>query len=109
VVVYLVECAHHVSREIVAAFRDQEVHLIGFSGCYPNAYALRMLQQLCTHPNVGGALLVSLGCESMDRKTLANTIEQSGRPVHTLVIQREGARAKRLKWGAPGLQVLWKR
>ena len=32
VVAYLVECAHHVSREIVFPYRDQEVHLIGFPG-----------------------------------------------------------------------------
>ena len=61
VVAYLVECAHHVAREIVDAFRDQPVHLIGFGGCYPNAYADRMMNTLCTHPNVGGALLLSLG------------------------------------------------
>ena len=90
VVAYLVECAHHVAREIAAPFREEGAHVIGFSGCYPNAYALRMLQQLCTHPNVGGVLLVSLGCESMDRKTLAQTVADSGRPVHTLVIQKEG-------------------
>ena len=41
VVAYLVECAHHVAREIAAPFRDRGVHLIGFPGCYPNAYALR--------------------------------------------------------------------
>ena len=37
-VAYLVECAHHVAREIVAHFRESEppVHLIGFPGCYPN-------------------------------------------------------------------------
>ena len=40
VVAYLVECAHHVAREIAAPFRDRGVHLIGFPGCYPNAYAL---------------------------------------------------------------------
>ena len=37
VVAYLVECAHHVAREVVHPFREQGVHLIGFSGCYPNA------------------------------------------------------------------------
>ena len=61
VVAYLVECAHHVAREIVDSFRGQPVHLIGFGGCYPNAYADRMMNKLCTHPNVGGALLLSLG------------------------------------------------
>jgi altronate dehydratase large subunit len=34
VVAYLVECAHHVAREIAAAYRDRGVHLIGFPGCY---------------------------------------------------------------------------
>ena len=32
VVAYLVECAHHVAREIVYPFRQDDVHLIGFSG-----------------------------------------------------------------------------
>ncbi|MEM7445928.1 MAG: UxaA family hydrolase, partial [Pseudomonadota bacterium] len=29
VVAYLVECAHHVAREIVWPYRDQDVQLIG--------------------------------------------------------------------------------
>jgi altronate hydrolase len=90
VVAYLVECAHHVAREIAAPFRDDGVHLIGFPGCYPNAYALAMMEKLCTHPNVGGAVLVSLGCEGFDKRRLARTIEASGRPVHTLGIQQTG-------------------
>ncbi|MFO1312587.1 MAG: UxaA family hydrolase [Burkholderiales bacterium] len=90
VVAYLVECAHHVAREIAACFRGQEVHLIGFPGCYPNGYALAMMEKLCTHPNVGGALLVSLGCEGFDRRRLAKTIQASGRPVHALGIQVAG-------------------
>ncbi|MEO9959810.1 MAG: UxaA family hydrolase, partial [Nisaea sp.] len=61
VVAYLVECAHHVARQITLEFRNHDVHLIGFPGCYPNEYAQRMMEALCTHPNVGGALLVSLG------------------------------------------------
>ena len=89
-VAYLVECAHHVAREIVYPFRTQGVHLIGFSGCYPNEYAFDMMSRLCCHPNVGGALLLSLGCESFDRYGLARRIEESGRPVATLVIQEQG-------------------
>ncbi len=99
VVAYLVECAHHVAREIVQPFREQGVHLIGFGGCYPNAYALRMMKQLCTHPNVGGALLISLGCESFQRGSLAHTITESGRPVQTLVIQQSGGTRKTISAG----------
>jgi altronate hydrolase len=89
-VVYLVECARHVADAIARPFADEDVHVIGFAGCYPNAYAERMLTALCTHPNVGGVVLVSLGCESFDRRTLAAAIAASGRPVQTVVIQEVG-------------------
>ena len=98
-VCYLVECAHHVSRAIVNSFPERGVHLIGFGGCYPNAYASRMLRSLCTHPNVGAVLLVSLGCESFDRADLEEAIRQSGRPVDTLVIQQAGGTRKTIEKG----------
>ena len=63
-VAYLVECAHFVAREIAHPSRDQ-AHVIGFPGCFPNDYAQQMMEKLCTHPNVGAVLLVSLGCESL--------------------------------------------
>jgi len=34
-VAYLVECAHHVAREIAAPYGDDGVHVVGFPGCYP--------------------------------------------------------------------------
>jgi altronate dehydratase large subunit len=103
VVAYLVECAHHVARLVVSKSADTDVHLIGFPGCYPNAYSLRMMQQLCTHPNVGGVLLVSLGCEGFNRESLQRTIESSGRPVELLVIQQQGGTARTI---AAGLQAV---
>lgn len=105
IVAYMVECAHHVAREIAAPWREEGVHVIGFGGCFPNAYALKMLKQLGTHPNVGAVLLVSLGCESMDRKTLAQTVAESGRPVHTLVIQREGGTRSTIKAGREWIEA----
>lgn len=89
-VAYLVECAHHVAREIALPWREHEVHAIGFPGCYPNPYAERMMEQLCTHPNVGAVLLVSLGCESFNKYALERMVRASGRPVKTIVIQGTG-------------------
>jgi altronate hydrolase len=89
-VVYLVECAHHVAREIQLPFRETDVHLIGFGGCYPNDYSFRMLRSLCTHPNVGAVLLVSLGCEGFNRHGLLQAIRESGRPADLVVIQETG-------------------
>jgi altronate dehydratase large subunit len=98
-VVYLVECAHHVAKQIAAPFEDNDVHVIGFSGCYPNTYALEMMESLCTHPNVGAVLLVSLGCESFNRNQLADTVRLSGRPVDVLVIQQTGGTRKTFEAG----------
>jgi altronate dehydratase large subunit len=98
-VIYLVECAHHVVREIAVPFRDKDVHVVGFSGCFPSEYAHTMLYRLSTHPNVGGVLLVSLGCESFNRGRLQEEILESGRPVHTLVIQERGGTEKTVAEG----------
>ena len=98
-VAYLVECAHHVAREIALPWREHEVHAIGFPGCYPNPYAEKMMEQLCTHPNVGAVLLVSLGCESFNKYALERVVRATGRPVKTIVIQGTGGTRASIKEG----------
>lgn len=93
VVVYLVECAHHVARRIAQPFEDLSggsVHIIDFPGCFANAHADAMLRALTTHPNVGAALLISHGCEGFDAPGLKAHIVASGRPVEVITIQRDG-------------------
>jgi altronate hydrolase len=89
-VAYLVECAHHVAREIAWPHRERGAQVLGFPGCYPNAYSHKMLERLCTHPNVGAVLLVSLGCEGFNKGALLEHIRASGRPAKLLVIQDTG-------------------
>ena len=108
VVVYLVECAHHVAREMYFPYREQGVHLLGFPGCFPNAYAHRMLRQLCTHPNVGAALLVSLGCEGFNREELLREIRATGRPAGTMVIQESGGTRKTIAEGRTWIEAALK-
>lgn len=98
-VAYLVECAHHVAREIAWPFRDHDVQVIGFPGCFPNAYAAKMMRRLATHPNVGAVLLVSLGCEGFDKHGLRKAVKESGRSVDTLVIQADGGTRKTIEAG----------
>jgi altronate hydrolase len=105
-VAYLVECAHHVAREITYPYREQGAQLIGFSGCYPNPYSFRMMKQLCSHPNVGGVLLISLGCEGFDRKSLMEEIRKSGRPVELLVIQQAGGTSRTIREGRAKLEII---
>jgi altronate dehydratase large subunit len=99
IVAYLVECAHHVARRVVELSADADVQLVGFPGCYPNEYALRMMKALATHPNVGGVILLSLGCEGFNREGLAQHVFTSGRPVDMVVIQQAGGTRSAIERG----------
>ena len=104
VVAYLVECAHHVARRIVDLADDPDVHLMGFPGCYPNDYALQMMRALTTHPNVGGVVLLSLGCEGFNRENLAAHVAENARPVETVVIQNAGGTRSAMTQGLAAVE-----
>ncbi len=99
VVAYLVECAHHVCKQIARPFDERDVQVIGFSGCFPSEYGQDMLAALCTHPNVGAVQLVSLGCENFKKQQLAETIRASGRPVNLVTIQDTGGTVAAIEAG----------
>jgi len=93
IVAYLVECARHVADAVARSVGDDDVHVIGFPGCYRNDYSHRVMEALATHPNVGAVLLLSLGCEGFRKSALMETIAASGRPVELLTIQETGGTA----------------
>lgn len=97
VCLHTVECSSYVSQQIAAM--DPRAHSLGFPGCYSNAYAARLMTALATHPNVGAALLVSLGCEGTDASAIAGAIRQSGRPVEVLRIQETGGTEPSIRKG----------
>jgi altronate hydrolase len=87
-VMYTVECAQHVAHAIAAG--EEDVHVIGFPGCYDNDYAIRLMLALARHPNVGAALSVGLGCEYTQPGRLAEVVRDSGRPAEWFYIQEQG-------------------
>lgn len=87
-VVYTVECAQHVAHQIAAG--EDDTHVIGFPGCYDNAYAVRLILSLARHPNVGAVLAVGLGCEYTRPTGIAEAVEKSGRPAAAFWIQDVG-------------------
>jgi altronate hydrolase len=87
-VVYTVECAAHVAHRI--ADGEADTHVIGFPGCYDNAYAVRLILALARHPNVGAVLAVGLGCEYTRPAGIAEAAEKSGRPAAAFYIQDLG-------------------
>ncbi len=54
----------------------------------------RILEAFAGHPNVGAVLLVSLGCESVCAKAIAERLSSKGKRVELLTIQDEGGTRK---------------
>jgi altronate hydrolase len=87
-VIYTVECSKQVAHAIAQG--EENVHVIGFPGCYDNQYAVRLMLALARHPNVGAILSVGLGCEYTRPDKLAEVVASTGRPAEWFYIQREG-------------------
>ncbi|HVU35598.1 MAG TPA: UxaA family hydrolase [Opitutaceae bacterium] len=96
-VIYTVECAQHVAHAIAAA--EDDVQVIGFPGCYDNAYAIRLMLALGRHPNVGAVLAVGLGCEYTQPEKIAAAVRASGRPAEWFFIQQTGGTNKSVAAG----------
>jgi altronate hydrolase len=96
-VVYTVECASHVAHAI--AQNEDDVHVIGFPGCYDNQYAVRLLLSLARHPNVGAVLAVGLGCEYTQPAKICEAVRSSGRPGEWFYIQDKGGTRKGVEHG----------
>jgi altronate dehydratase large subunit len=104
-VVYTVECASFVAQEIAKG--ENDVHVIGFPGCYDNDYAIRLMLALATHPNIGGVLCVGLGCEYTQPHRIAEAVRNSGRPAESFFIQEKGGTRSSIALGKE--KIAWLR
>lgn len=96
-IVYTVECAGHVAHAIAEG--DADVHVVGFPGCYDNAYAVRLLLALAQHPNTGAVLAVGLGCEYTKPAAIAEAVRRSERPAEWFYIQEHGGTRNSILYG----------
>ena len=80
-VIFMVECASHVAKKIAEGFPCHDVQYFGFSGCYPSDYGYRLVKNLAIHSNVGGVLIISLGCENFDRRRLEQEVRVGDRAI----------------------------
>lgn len=92
------EVASRISEQVPKA-----VSLPHHSGCGSGGDDIekttRTLAGLGKSPNVGGVLVVGLGCEQVDPYEVSKRIGKSGKEVETLVIQEEGGVKKTISKG----------
>ena len=64
-IVFTVECSKYVCRKIAEYFQNigEDVETIGSHSCLHNQVNIRRMLKYCTHPNVGGVLVIGHGCE----------------------------------------------
>jgi len=93
VVMSSVSCANSFVERIALA-DDDVIPITHQHGCAHHAedteQILRTLSGTCSNPNVGGVLLVGLGCETTGAEDIAARIPAHNRIVKTLVIQQVG-------------------
>lgn len=98
-VIYTVECASFVAKQIVQKADDSEVEVVGFEGCTDNEYAVRLLISLIRHPNVGAVLAVGLGCEYIQPEWLAKIAAEEGKSADWMFIQNAGGTRAAIELG----------
>jgi altronate dehydratase large subunit len=88
-----VGCACDTARQIAQSV-DGCALFTHFQGCDHTPDELEVLERtlvnLGRHPNLSAVIFISLGCEPADVQKIAQQVSLSGKPVETLVIQKEG-------------------
>jgi len=96
---YTVDCARFVAESIARQVRGAVA--AGWYSCYQTAEKEDedTLIGLGRNPNVGAAVVVSLGCETMQPAKIADGITKSNKQAEVLVIQDEGGTLKSIEKG----------
>jgi len=81
---------HRLSREMPEAVCVTHAHGCGRGGPRDLEILFRILSGLVHHPNVGGVVLIGLGCEVSNTKNLFPLIKEAGKPVEVLNVQEDG-------------------
>ena len=102
IVMSSVSCANFIVEQI-AKTDSNIVPITHQHGCThmgaDTEQVLRTLSGTCNNPNVGGVLLVGLGCETVSIDMIASRVDHSGKLVKTLLIQEIGE-IQKIMWAA---------
>ncbi len=90
---------HRLSRELPEAVCITHAHGCGRGGPRDLEILFRILSGMIHHPNVGGVVLIGLGCEVSNTKLLSPLIKEAGKPIEVLNVQEEGGSLETVRKG----------
>src|SRR5690554_5194508 len=103
------ECCDGIARNIAKKFEDVVV-LTNWYTCMLGGNEETLNQMIANgkNPNVAGALVISMGCGSIDPSQITEEIKKTGRSVDTLTSQEVGGTRKSIEVGITKLQAMKK-
>ncbi|MBF7096650.1 UxaA family hydrolase [Alkalibacter mobilis] len=101
------ECCDGIARNIAKKFEDVVV-LTNWYTCMLGGNEETLNQMIANgkNPNVAGALVISMGCGSIDPSQIADEIKKTGRSVDTLTSQEVGGTRKSIEIGIAKIQAM---
>jgi altronate dehydratase large subunit len=91
---------HRISREVPEAVCLPHAYGCGRGGPRDLEILFRIFSGLVDHPNVGGAVIIGLGCEISNTKSLLPLIKEAGKPIEVFNVQEDGGSLKTAKKAA---------
>ena len=91
---------NRISREVPEAVCVTHAHGCGRGGLRDLKILFRVLSGLVHNPNVGGVVLIGLGCEVSSTKALYPLIKDAGKPVDIFNVQEDGGSMQTSEKGA---------
>lgn len=101
------ECCEGIARSISQEVENSIV-LTNWYTCMlgGNEETYNQLVEVGKHPNIGGVLILAMGCGSIPIEELKNEIAESKKPVETLNIQEVGGTRKSIELGIEKLSKI---
>jgi len=97
------DCSFEPARQVAAPV-EGAVAITQFYGCAEDPMVINALAGAAKNPNVAGVLLFGLGCESLSNDILLRLLESTGKPIESLIIQKEGGTISAIEKGVRILQ-----
>jgi altronate dehydratase large subunit len=91
---------NRISREVPEAVCVTHAHGCGRGGLRDIQILFKILSGLLLNPNVGGVVLIGLGCEVSRTKALYPLIKDAGKPVEIFNVQEDGGSMQTSEKGA---------
>jgi altronate dehydratase large subunit len=97
-IVYTNDCSKVTARQIAGIVPS--AHVFGWPhGCHWSQDAFNKLVALGSHPNVGGVLVLGIGCERIRAADVAAAIAKTGKPTGWVNIEEIGGSIKAIEHG----------